>query len=77
MPGPPVSIARGAFEVPAEIYSWKKEAATRGRALSLQQSNRERFQSAFAEGLSVLDYETDGQGNGHFLLGEWDEAWRY
>ena len=67
---------RARIEVPAAIYEWKAEAATRKQALAVQQSNRERFNRAFAEGLSVLGYERDGHGNGRFLLGEWDEARR-
>jgi hypothetical protein len=62
--------------VPAEIYEWKTAAATRPRAFAVQGTNRERFQSAFAAGLSVLGYERDGRGNGQFLLGEWDEGRR-
>jgi predicted GNAT superfamily acetyltransferase len=68
---------RGRIDVPTEIYEWKATAETRGRALAVQRENRERFQSAFAEGLSVLGYERDGRGDGRFLLGEWDEGWRY
>ena len=67
---------RARIEVPAAIYEWKAEAATRKQALAVQQSNRERFNRAFAEGLSVLGYERDEHGNGRFLLGEWDEARR-
>jgi predicted GNAT superfamily acetyltransferase len=67
---------RTRIEVPAEIYEWKAEAATRKQALAVQQSNREQFNRAFAEGLSVLGYERDEHGNGRFLLGEWDEARR-
>jgi predicted GNAT superfamily acetyltransferase len=67
---------RARIEVPAEIYEWKAEAATRKQALAVQQSNRERFDRAFAEGLSVLGYERDEHGNGRFLLGDWDEARR-
>ena len=65
---------RARIEVPAEIYEWKAEAATRKQALAVQESNREQFKRAFAEGLSVLGYERDEHGNGRFLLGEWDEA---
>ena len=65
---------RARIEVPAEIYEWKAEAATRKQALAVQQSNRERFNRAFAEGLSVLGYERDEHGNGRFLLGVWDEG---
>jgi hypothetical protein len=25
----------------------------------------------------VLGYERDARGDGRFLLGEWDEGWRY
>jgi predicted GNAT superfamily acetyltransferase len=67
---------RARIDVPAAIYEWKAEAATRKQALAVQQSNRERFNRAFAEGLSVLGYERDEHGNGQFLLGEWDEARR-
>jgi predicted GNAT superfamily acetyltransferase len=75
--------SRAAFEcgaridVPAEIYEWKAEAATRPQALSVQERNREQFTRAFAAGLSVLGYERDQRGNGRFLLGKWDENWRY
>jgi predicted GNAT superfamily acetyltransferase len=65
------------IDVPAEIYAWKAAAATRTRALAVQGNNRERFQQAFADGLSVLGYERDECGDGRFLLGEWDESWRY
>jgi predicted GNAT superfamily acetyltransferase len=65
------------IDVPAEIYEWKADATTRAQALAVQESNRERFSRAFAEGLSVLSYERDVRGNGRFLLGDWDERWRY
>jgi predicted GNAT superfamily acetyltransferase len=68
---------RARIDVPAEIYEWKAEATTRTQALAVQGSNRERFNRTFAEGLSVLGYERDERGNGRFLLGEWDEGWRY
>jgi predicted GNAT superfamily acetyltransferase len=69
--------ARARIEVPAEVYEWKKSPDTRAQALAVQQRNREQFEQVFAEGLSVLGYERDEQGNGRFLVGEWDEAWRY
>jgi predicted GNAT superfamily acetyltransferase len=68
---------RARIDVPAEIYEWKADVATRARAQALQKANRERFERLFAEGLSVLGYERDGRGSGTFLLGEWDELWRY
>src|SRR6202051_538634 len=67
---------RARIEVPAAIYEWKSAATTRKQALAVQQSNREQFNRAFAEGLSALGYERDEHGNGRFLLGEWDEARR-
>ncbi len=68
---------RARIDVPAEIYEWKAAAATRTQALAVQERNREQFSRAFSEGLSVLGYEHDEHGNGRFLLGAWDEAWRY
>lgn len=68
---------RTRIDVPAEIYEWKVESATRPRALAVQEGNREQFNRAFAEELSVLGYECDRRGNGGFLLGAWDESWRY
>src|ERR1700731_1688081 len=68
---------RARIEVPAEVYEWKTSADTRAQALAVQQRSREKFEEVFAAGLSVLGYERDEQGNGRFLVGEWDEAWRY
>jgi len=66
-----------AISVPAQIYEWKASADHRARAKDVQERNRVEFQKAFSEGLSVLGYERDSQGNGKFLLGEWDEKWWY
>jgi hypothetical protein len=68
---------RMGIDVPAEIYEWKAAAATRERALEVQSRNREQFIKAFAEGLTVLGYQRDARGSGRFLLGEWEEKWRY
>lgn len=68
---------RARIDVPAQVYEWKADATTRSQALAVQASNREQFEGAFAEGLSVLGYERDKHGNGRFLLGEWDESWLY
>jgi len=56
--------------VPAQIYAWKASAADRGRAA-------EDFLKSFSEGLAVLGYDRDPEGNGTFLLGSWDEKWSY
>ena len=63
--------------VPAEIYHWKAQTATRQQALDVQSRNREVFLQAFDDHLEVLGYERDQQGNGTFLLGHWDETWKY
>ena len=68
---------RAHIDVPAEVYEWKAEVTTRTQALAVQERNRERFQRAFTEGMSVLGYERGERGNGRFLLGEWDEGWQY
>jgi len=65
------------ISVPAQIYSWKAGAETRTKAQQVQERNREKFLRAFAEGLAVLGYERDAEGNGKFLLGHWDEKWSY
>ncbi|HXY47917.1 MAG TPA: GNAT family N-acetyltransferase [Terriglobales bacterium] len=63
--------------VPALIYQWKASPQTRRRAQEVQDSNRAAFLQAFSEGLAVLGYERDDQGNGKFLIGKWDEPWSY
>jgi predicted GNAT superfamily acetyltransferase len=68
---------KASIAVPAEIYDWKGSASTRPRALDVQTRNREQFTDAFAEGLAVLSYERNGEGNGRFLLGSWDEEFGY
>ena len=65
------------IEVPAQIYDWKAAAETRGIAQQVQERNRDRFLQAFADGLAVLGYERDADGNGKFVLGRWDEKWSY
>ena len=65
------------ISVPAQIYDWKASAETRDQAKEVQARNRKQFLKAFADGLAVLGYERDQQGNGKFLLGRWDEKWAY
>jgi predicted GNAT superfamily acetyltransferase len=69
--------ARVSIPVPAEIYQWKANAATRRQAGEVQARNRATFQGAFESGFAVLGYERDQQGSGSFLLGSWDENWMY
>jgi predicted GNAT superfamily acetyltransferase len=65
------------ISVPAQIYDWKASSETRSLALEVQNRNRGEFLEAFANGLAVLGYQRDQQGNGKFLLGRWDEKWSY
>lgn len=68
---------RRTISVPAQVYEWKTAAETRAQAIEVQDENREGFLGAFAEGLAVLGYERDQEGNGKFLLGRWDETRSY
>lgn len=63
--------------VPAQIYAWKAAPETRRQAQQVQERNREQFLRAFSQGLAVLGYERDLEGNGKYLLGRWDEKWSY
>lgn len=65
------------ISVPAQIYDWKASPETQNLALQVQNRNRAEFLKAFADGLAVLGYERDPQGNGKFLLGHWGEKWSY
>jgi predicted GNAT superfamily acetyltransferase len=55
--------------VPASIYEWKASDANRERALAVQLENRRKFQHAFEQGLAVLGFVRDAEGNGVFELG--------
>jgi predicted GNAT superfamily acetyltransferase len=65
------------ISVPAAIYQWKADPATRDRAKVVQDKNREIFLKSFADGLSVLGFERDAEGNGTFLLSSWSECLSY
>lgn len=65
------------ISVPAQIYEWKASPETRTRALDVQEGNRRQFLKAFEDGLSVIGYERDAEGNGTFQVGNWDEKWSY
>jgi predicted GNAT superfamily acetyltransferase len=65
------------INVPAQVYEWKAAEASRVRAQQVQECNRADFLKGFADGLVVLRYERDADGNGKFILGRWDENWSY
>ena len=66
---PPQFTIEKKIHVPAEIYAWKASDANRGKAAEVQKRNREDFLASFRDGLAVMSYERDAQGNGTFLLG--------
>jgi predicted GNAT superfamily acetyltransferase len=55
--------------VPAAISEWKSGEANRGRAEVVQLENRRKFQEAFNDGMTVLGFLRDADGNGVFELG--------
>jgi predicted GNAT superfamily acetyltransferase len=57
------------IQVPASIYQWKASEAGRDRALAVLLENRRKFQQAFSQGLAVLGFVRDAEGNGVFELG--------
>jgi predicted GNAT superfamily acetyltransferase len=60
--------------VPASIGRWKASDADRQRALAVQLENRRKFQQAFSQGLTVLGFVRDAEGNGVFELGRLPQA---
>jgi predicted GNAT superfamily acetyltransferase len=59
--------------VPVSIYEWKTSDEDRPRALAIHLENRRKFQHAFAQGLAVIGFERDPEGNGIFELGPADQ----
>jgi predicted GNAT superfamily acetyltransferase len=55
--------------VPASIHEWKASEADRERAQVVQLENRRRFKEAFSQGLAVVGFTRDAEGNGVFELG--------
>ncbi len=68
---------QASVDVPSGVYEWKASEGTRPRALEVQTRNREQLAKAFGDGLAVLGYECGANGDGRFLLGQWDEPWNY
>jgi predicted GNAT superfamily acetyltransferase len=57
------------IQVPASIYQWKASESGRERAVAVQLENQRKFQEAFFQGLAVLGFSLDAEGNGVFELG--------
>lgn len=62
--------------VPASIYQWKASELGKEHALAVQLENRRKFQQAFSQGLAVLGFVRDAEGNGVFELGTPTQAER-
>jgi predicted GNAT superfamily acetyltransferase len=65
----PKPVIEERIAIPASISDWKASATDRSQALAVQMENRRRFQVAFSQGLAVLAFERDAQGNGIYELG--------
>jgi predicted GNAT superfamily acetyltransferase len=60
--------------VPSSIYQWKASETGREKALAVQLENRRKFQQAFSQGLAVIGFVRDAEGNGIFELGAFGHA---
>ncbi len=63
--------------LPHALDRWKQSPEEGAAALEIQSRNRKCFESGFAQGLSVLRFHSDPEGNGVYTLGRWDEDFRY
>jgi predicted GNAT superfamily acetyltransferase len=71
---PAAHIIEERITVPAAIYQWKASQAGRERALTVQLENRRLFQQAFSQGLAVVGFTLDAEGNGIFELASLTQA---
>lgn len=73
--GKPISLGpvEGSILVPRAIGQWKQSSDERERALLVQGEIRRKFQQAFANGLAVIGFLIDADGNGVFQLGVWEQ----
>ena len=69
-----VHVIEERIPVPASIYQWKASEAGRELALAVQLENRRKFQQAFSQGLAVVGFTLDAEGNGVFELGPLTQA---
>ena len=70
----PAQSIEDRIQVPAQIYVWKTSKSGREQALDLQLENRRKFQQAFFQGLAVIGFSRDAEGNGIFELGSPPQA---
>ena len=62
--------------VPHQMAQWRHSPVDQQRVLDIQSRNREHFDRAFAQQLTVFGFRVDGEGNGFFQLGHWQEPSR-
>ena len=59
--------------VPHQIGEWKSSEIDVHRARIVQTENRQRFETAFARGLAVVEFYRDTQNNGIFALAPFEQ----
>ena len=69
--------SRSMSSVPGPIYEWKASADTRDPCRDVQEHNRDQFLKAFDQGLAVLGYERESEGNGKSSARPLGRAWSY
>jgi predicted GNAT superfamily acetyltransferase len=61
------------ISVPHQIAHWRHSPSDQERVITIQSTNREHFEQAFARRLAVVGFRIDAEGNGIFQLGRWPE----
>jgi predicted GNAT superfamily acetyltransferase len=67
---PPMSGIRQTIVVPSAMPEWKTSPSSVHKAAEVQASNRNLFLEAFQNGLAVVGFTRDAQGNGIYHLAE-------
>ncbi len=67
----PIPVVEQEISVPHQIAQWRHSAVDLNRVLDIQSRNRELFQRAFSQQLTVFGFRVDAEGNGFFQLGYW------
>jgi predicted GNAT superfamily acetyltransferase len=55
--------------VPAAVAEWKQNAATRQQALAVQSRVADELEAAFADGLAIVGFRSETNGDGIYQLG--------
>lgn len=59
--------------VPHQVSEWRYSPGFQQQVIDIQSRNREQFQQALAQGLTVIGFKVDAEGNGAFQLGRWQQ----